>query len=54
MADYVIPPPPQASLPVGTGGQHFPIRRVFCVGRNYAATRAKWVRIPLVSRRSSS
>jgi fumarylpyruvate hydrolase len=36
MADYVIPPP-QASLPVGTGGQRFPIRRVFCVGRNHAA-----------------
>jgi fumarylpyruvate hydrolase len=37
MTDYVIPPPPQASLPVSTGAQRFPIRRVFCVGRNYAA-----------------
>ena len=37
MTDYVIPPPPTASLPVGTGAQRFPIRRVFCVGRNYAA-----------------
>src|SRR5271156_5884509 len=36
MTDYVIPPP-QASLPVSTGGQRWPIRRVFCVGRNYAA-----------------
>ena len=36
MTDYVIPPPPQASLPVSTAGR-FPIRRVFCVGRNYAA-----------------
>jgi fumarylpyruvate hydrolase len=34
---YVIPPPATASLPVGTGAQRFPIRRVFCVGRNYAA-----------------
>lgn len=37
MTDYVIAPPPQASLPVSTGPQRFPIRRVFCVGRNYAA-----------------
>ena|SRR5271167_442178 len=37
MIDYVIPPPRLASLPVSTGGQRFPIRRVFCVGRNYAA-----------------
>ena len=37
MTDYVIPPPQQASLPVSTGAGRFPIRRVFCVGRNYAA-----------------
>ncbi|OMB97523.1 fumarylacetoacetate hydrolase [Mycobacterium sp. NS-7484] len=37
MTDYVIAPPPQASLPVSTGPGRFPIRRVFCVGRNYAA-----------------
>lgn len=37
MTDYVISPPPLASLPVSTGGKRFPIRRVFCVGRNYAA-----------------
>ena len=37
MTDYVIPPPATASLPVSTGAQRFPIRRVFCVGRNYAA-----------------
>jgi len=35
MADYVIPPPAQASLPVQGGGA-FPVRRIFCVGRNYA------------------
>ena len=35
MADYVIPPPPQVSVPVAGGGS-FPVRRVFCVGRNYA------------------
>ncbi|MBX8689848.1 FAA hydrolase family protein [Mycobacterium sp. 20091114027_K0903767] len=37
MADFVIAPPPQASLPVSGGVGRFPIRRVFCVGRNYAA-----------------
>ncbi len=36
MADYVIAPPPVVSVPV-VGGGAFPVRRVFCVGRNYAA-----------------
>ena len=36
MADYVIPPPTVVSVPV-VGGGSFPVRRVFCVGRNYAA-----------------
>ncbi len=35
MSDYVIPPPPQAAVPVQGGGL-FPVRRIFCVGRNYA------------------
>jgi fumarylpyruvate hydrolase len=35
MVDYVIPPPAIASVPVAGGGA-FPVRRVFCVGRNYA------------------
>ena len=35
MADYVVPPPAQAALPVKGGGL-FPVRRIFCVGRNYA------------------
>jgi fumarylpyruvate hydrolase len=35
MSDFVIPPPPVAFLPVKGGGR-FPIRRIFCVGRNYA------------------
>ena len=34
--DYVIPVPPQPAVPVAGGGL-FPVRRVFCVGRNYAA-----------------
>ncbi|MNZ30134.1 Fumarylpyruvate hydrolase [compost metagenome] len=34
---YVIQPPAQASLPVAGSDQQFPVRRVYCVGRNYAA-----------------
>ena len=37
MTDFVITPPTVASLPVSSGDGRFPIRRVFCVGRNYAA-----------------
>jgi len=35
MSDFVIPPPAIVSVPVAGGGA-FPVRRVFCVGRNYA------------------
>ena len=35
MTDYVIPPPAIVAVPVAGGGS-FPVRRVFCVGRNYA------------------
>lgn len=36
MSSYVLPPPPHVAIPVAGGGA-FPVRRVFCVGRNYAA-----------------
>jgi fumarylpyruvate hydrolase len=36
MTEYVILPPPVASIPVAGGGA-FPVRRVYCIGRNYAA-----------------
>jgi len=36
-AAYVIPPPPQAALPVRGEARRFPVRRIYCVGRNYAA-----------------
>lgn len=36
MTAFVLPPPPQAAAPVEGGGR-FPVRRIFCVGRNYAA-----------------
>ena len=35
MSELVIPPPPVAGIPVRGGGV-FPVRRIFCVGRNYA------------------
>lgn len=35
MPDYVIPLPAAAAVPVQGGGL-FPVRRIFCVGRNYA------------------
>ena len=36
MADFVIPAPPVPTIPVAGGGA-FPVRRVYCIGRNYAA-----------------
>ena len=35
MSQYVIDPPPQPFAPVAGGGL-FPVRRIFCVGQNYA------------------
>ena len=37
MTNYVLPQPPQASVAVSDGEARFPVRRIFCVGRNYAA-----------------
>jgi len=37
MSSYVIQAPVQPSLGVAGSEQRFPIRRVFCVGRNYGA-----------------
>ena len=51
MTDYVIPTPITASLPISTGAQRFPIRRVFCVGRNYEA-HAKEMGVAVDRRRS--
>jgi fumarylpyruvate hydrolase len=36
MAEYVFEPLPAPAAPV-RGGRLFPVRRIFCVGRNYAA-----------------
>jgi len=36
MPNFVISPPPVIAIPVAGGGS-FPVRRVYCIGRNYAA-----------------
>ena len=33
---FVFPPPIQVSVPVLGSAARFPVRRIFCVGRNYA------------------
>jgi fumarylpyruvate hydrolase len=35
--DYVVPAPPQPSLPVVGTHSRFPVHRIYCVGRNYLA-----------------
>ncbi|MEM0947148.1 MAG: fumarylacetoacetate hydrolase family protein [Pseudomonadota bacterium] len=37
MTDYVIPTPPTVALPIHKSDALFPVRRVYCIGRNYAA-----------------
>jgi fumarylpyruvate hydrolase len=34
---FAVPPPPQYSLMIAGRSERFPVHRVFCVGRNYAA-----------------
>ena len=36
MPKYVIPQPEQPSLPVRGTDDRFPVRRIYCIGRNYA------------------
>ena len=37
MADYVFVPEPTPTIPVAGSDKLFPVRRIYCVGRNYAA-----------------
>ena len=39
MSDYAFEPPPPPALPIVGESVLFPVRRVLCVGRNYAAHR---------------
>src|ERR1700680_5088813 len=36
---FVIPAPPHASIPVAGESKSFPVRRIWCVGRNYLGPR---------------
>lgn len=36
MTDYAFPPPPPVSLPIAGKKERFPVRRIYCVGKNYA------------------
>lgn len=33
---FAIPAPPQPSVPVQGSAERFPVRRIYCIGRNYA------------------
>lgn len=35
--EFYLPPPPQPALPIATESAEFAVRRIWCVGRNYAA-----------------
>ena len=37
MTDWLFPPAPTASLPISGRSERFPVRRILCVGQNYAA-----------------
>lgn len=41
MSFFVFPPPPPVSLPIQDSAERFPVNRIFCVGRNYAAHAAE-------------
>lgn len=36
MSEYVFTPPPVTSLAIAGDARRFPVRRIFCAGRNYA------------------
>lgn len=36
MTEYVFPPHKPVSLPIYGSDQHFPVRRIYCIGKNYA------------------
>lgn len=37
MLKYLFAPPAVAAVPIRGNDEHFPVRRIFCVGRNYEA-----------------
>ena len=41
MTEFAFPPPERPAVPVEGSSAAFPVRRIYCVGRNYAAHRAE-------------
>src|SRR5690606_15906229 len=41
MTAFAVPAPPRPVVPVEGSSLLFPVRRIYCVGRNYAAHRAE-------------
>ncbi|MDO5604485.1 MAG: fumarylacetoacetate hydrolase family protein [Paracoccus sp. (in: a-proteobacteria)] len=37
MSEFVIDPPEQVTIPVAGSDKVFPVRRIYCIGRNYVA-----------------
>jgi fumarylpyruvate hydrolase len=46
MSHFVFPAPPPPAAPVRGRAERFPIRRIFCVGRNYAAHAREMGHVP--------
>jgi 2-keto-4-pentenoate hydratase/2-oxohepta-3-ene-1,7-dioic acid hydratase in catechol pathway len=46
---FVIPEPPRATIPIEGSPAIFPVRRIFCVGRNYAEHAREMGGDPVVS-----
>src|SRR5687767_7474000 len=34
---YIFPPPPVSAIPIHARSEWFPVHRIYCVGKNYAA-----------------
>ena len=51
---YIFPPPPTPAVTVKGRAEQFPVHRIYCVGRNYAAHAREMGAIRTASRRSSS
>ncbi len=54
MTEFVFEPQAPVGVPVRGSRASFPVRRVYCVGRNYAAHAREMGSDPIVNRRSSS
>lgn len=46
MSDFVLPLPPCPSVAIAGAEARFPVRRIFCVGRNFSNNARKMGRIP--------